>query len=296
MKSRKQNAGNMDLPFEEEQSAPPARSPRRAPRVRRWGSVYRYGFAGVLGILLIVAGVFTFQRAEQFLISDPRFLISDNDEENSNLKIRGIAYASAEQISQVFSQDVGRSLYLLPLAERRRQLLTVDWVKDASISKLWPNRVLVQITERRPVAFVELPSRARGKPSQFALIDADGIILRPQKAAKFALPVLTGVRFEEEPASRRDKVRLMLRMLEELGPLAGKISEIDVGEPANVKVTEEAENRAIVLLLGDRNFSARMQTFLGHYDEIHRTRPDATVLDLRVEDRITAVNGSARSL
>ena len=38
----------------------------------------------------------------------------------------------------------------MPLAERRRRLLAIDWVEDASVSRLWPNRVLVRITERKP--------------------------------------------------------------------------------------------------------------------------------------------------
>ncbi len=42
------------------------------------------------------------------------------------------------------------------LGERRRRLLAVDWVKDASVSRRWPNRVSVNVIERRPVAFAQI--------------------------------------------------------------------------------------------------------------------------------------------
>ena len=44
-----------------------------------------------------------------------------------------------------------------PLEERRRRLLAIDWVEDASVSRIWPNRLVVRIHERKPVAFVNLP-------------------------------------------------------------------------------------------------------------------------------------------
>ena len=77
----------------------------------------------------------------------------------------------------------GRSVYLLPLTDRQEALRSVDWVKDASIARLWPNRVLVSVEERKPVAFLTLG------PSRFALIDDEGVIL-PPAPDRFTLPVI----------------------------------------------------------------------------------------------------------
>ena len=75
------------------------------------------------------------------------------------LEIAGAAHASRAQIEAVFADDSGRSVYLLPLSDRRETLRTVDWVKDASIARLWPNRVMVSVAERKPVAFIALAPR-----------------------------------------------------------------------------------------------------------------------------------------
>ena len=204
------------------------------------------------------------------------------------IQLQGAAHASRRTIESVFADDLGRSVYLLPLADRRATLRTVDWVKDASVARVWPNRVMVRLTERRPVAFVTLA------PSRFGLIDEDGVIL-PPAADRFHLPVLRGVRASAPIADRRDRVQRMQRVLRELGDNAGKIAEVDVSDRDNLKVTQPYEGRMVTLLLGDQDFGVRYQNFVSHYGEIKQKLPGATTLDLRLEDRITVVdeNGGA---
>jgi cell division protein FtsQ len=240
----------------------------------------------VMGVTLILAlSLYGFHRVEQFLIRDSRFAMGgpDGSAEASTLDIQGAEHASRRVIETVFAEDMGRSVYLLPLADRRATLQTVDWVKDASVARFWPNRVVVRVTERQPVAFLTLG------PSRFGLIDADGIIL-PQSPGRFHLPVLTGVHPRDSLPERRARVQRMLRLLHDLGGLADKVAEIDVSDRDNLKVTQPYEGRMITLLVGDQDFGARYQNFVSHYGEIKQKLPGATTLDLRLEDRITVVN------
>ena len=233
----------------------------------------------------LVAAFYLFHRVEQFLISDPHFALDgpEGSPETPTLEIAGAEHASRRKIENVFSADAGRSVYLLPLTDRRAELREVDWVKDASIARLWPNRVIVSVSERKPVAFLTLGS------SRFALIDEDGVIL-PLAPDRFMLPVLNGVRAADSPAKRRDLVRRMLRLTRALGTeLAARISEIDVSDRDNLKVTESDDGHALTLLLGDHDFAVRYQNFVRNYPEIQRRLPGAATLDLRLEDRITAV-------
>jgi cell division protein FtsQ len=249
-------------------------------------------FLGVAAVA--TAGLVAFQRLEHFLITDPRFVLKpppEYGEESPDLRLEGLRHTARNRVTSVFSQDFGRSVYLMPLAERRRSLLRIDWVKEASISRVWPNQARVRIVERRPVAFLQLAGGS-GAPVEFALIDQEGAILQPQAPARFALPVLTGVRREDSETLRKDRVHRMLRLVEDLGPLADKISEIDVTDPENLKVTMPLENQALVLILGNRHFQSRLQGFLNHYPDIRKRLPSAATFDLRLEDRITAVEGT----
>ena len=174
---------------------------------------------GVVALtIVLVISLFGWHQLEQFLIHDSRFAVNgpDGAEDASVIQIQGAQHASRRAIEGAFADDLGRSLYLLPLEGRRATLRTVDWVKDATVMRLWPNRVLVRVAERKPVAFVTLGSR-------FGLIDEDGVIL-PPATDRFHVPVLQGVSARDSLGDRRDRVQRMLRLLRALGNKADKIA------------------------------------------------------------------------
>ena len=256
----------------------------------RWG---RFTFWLIAGMLLMVSTLFAWHRTEEFLIKDSRFRMVEADDfigQIPNLTVEGIHYASASQIRHVFAKDFGRSLYLVPIEKRRQELLEIDWVEDATISKVWPDTVRVDIRERQPVAFVRLPPARSGDGlSRFALIDKDGFILRPRVAAQFTFPVIAGISEAEPIEARRARVHRALGMLRDVGSLAGQISEVDVSDPNNLVVAEHVASGVVNLIIGDENYAQRLRNFLANYQEIREKRPDATMLDLRVDGAITAV-------
>jgi len=243
----------------------------------------------VAGLVLMATAIYAWHGAEEFLIQDNRFRLTEPDDfagQSPNLIVEGIHYASASQIRHVFAEDFGRSLYLVPIEKRRQQLLAIDWVEDTAVSKIWPNTLKVRVHERVPVAFVRLRPNRRDGMSQLALIDEDGYILRPRVAARFTLPVIAGIRESEPLDHRRARVHRVLSMLKELGPLAEQISEVNVAE--------HVDNDVVNLMLGDENYTDRLQNFLVNYAEIKARRPDAKTLDLRIDGAITTVGEEQR--
>lgn len=254
----------------------------------------------VTAILLGVAGLgvgamLGFGKLEQQLIRDPRFVFAgpaDYGEESANLTIRGRRNSSKEAVNAVFQRDFGRSLYLFPVSERRRNLLAVPWVKDARVMRIWPDHVEADLVERVPVAFVQVFG-APGQPARYSMIDEEGVLLESQSAAQFRLPVVVGLPVEAELAVRRDRIHRAQRLIKELGPLMERVSEIDVSEPDNLKISTGMEQRVIVLGLGNQHFRVRFNGFINHYPKIRDRLPNASTFDLRLEDRITAVGGTS---
>ena len=246
------------------------------------------GIALAVGVALS-GGIYASERFAQFLIRDTRFFLpgpADYGLESPNVEVHGIRYASRQQVLRLFEQDYGRSLYLFPLAARRSELLRVRWVHDVSIARTWPNRIVVQVTERKPAAFIKLPAEAM---LRWALIDDEGVILDAPAKSAFQLPVLAGVMGGQSQEKRGVRVRRMQRLMKELGPMGDNVSEVDASDLDDLKITEQAGGSAVTLMLGDRNFSARLKNFLDHYPEIHRNMPQATAFDLRLDDRITGM-------
>lgn len=249
----------------------------------------RWSINRVLGLLLqisaliflAVAGAGFASEAEQFLVTDRRFRLHHSaapNKQQAGFRVQGAFYTPEERIAEVFERDFGRSLYLLPLAERRRQLLALPWVKEAAVRRTWPGQLAVDVTERVPVAF--LPP---------GLVDDQGVFLQAERPVKLRLPVLAGIEPDASEEVRRERVRLFLRVREDLGPLMNDISEMDVEDEQNVRVTQQFGPRAPVLLLGSRNFRQRLTRFLENRTEILSRLPDARALDLRLRDRITGV-------
>jgi cell division protein FtsQ len=252
----------------------------------------RYGGIAIAAGLVLSSCIYASESFERFLIRDPRFFLPgppDYGLESPNLELHGVKYASRWQILRFFDPDYGRSLYLLPLAARRKSLLGVRWVHDASVARIWPNRVIVQVAERKPAAFIKLPAESMVR---WALIDDEGVILDPPARASFQLPVLAGVMAGESQEKRGIRVRRMKRLMKDLGPLASNVSEVDVTDLDDLKITEQASGGAVLLMLGDHNFSSRLRNFLDHYPDIHRKMPQATSFDLRLDDRITGLESS----
>ncbi len=245
----------------------------------RWQLWLTLGAAGVV----FVSSAYAAMKVHDFVLSDAQFRLERYQKDS--LSIEGVHYASRTKVEHVFAPDFERSIFAAPLAERRRRLLAVDWVEDASISRVWPDRLAVRVRERVPVAFVYFRAGV-------LLIDAHGVLLEPPAqeggVARFSFPVLSGVREEESEQEREQRVRAMLRVQEDLGYMAKDVSEVNAADLENLRVITKVNGRAIELILGDSNFGSRYQNFLRHYPEIQKQSPEVKIFDLRLDDRITA--------
>ena len=128
------------------------------------------------------------------------------------------------------------------------------WVRDASVARVWPNRVMVRVQERTPVAFVRLDA------SRFGLIDDDGVILPP---ATDRLASGAGRRQASDPvAKRRERRAAHAAPDRDLGDATANISEIDVSDRDNLKVTAALRRPLGHLAAGRSQFRSALPEFL----------------------------------
>ena len=217
-------------------------------------------------------------KVRDYAVVSPSFTLSR--ERPGAFGVEGLHYAARSKVMRVFDGDFNRSIFSVPLDERRRRLLAIDWVEDASVSRIWPDRLIVRIRERRPVAFVSFSSGV-------LLIDAHGVLLDPPAQSRFSFPVLSGIREDRDEAQRAGSVQTLLRLQKELGSRSVDISEVNTADPDDVRVVARVDNRTVELLMGDSSFDARYRTFLGHFAEIRKKSPEGKTFDLRLDDRIT---------
>ena len=252
-----------------------ARESKKTENVSRWRL-----WLGIAALLAVgVSTALAARKVQQYVTSDPQFTLSRY--QKGALTVEGLNYTPRSKVQHLFNTDFDRSVFSVPLEERRRRLLAIDWVEDASVSRVWPDHLVVRIRERRPIAFVPIGPTV-------VLIDAHGILLDQPPQSQFAFPVLRGIREEETEVQRQDHVRSFLAVQEDMGYLAKDISEMNVSDPDNIRIVAQVERRTVELLLGDANFGRRYQNFLKHFPDIQRQSPGVKTFDLRLDDRITA--------
>jgi hypothetical protein len=81
----------------------------------------------------------------------------------------------------------------------------------------------------------------------------------------------------------------MKQIIGELGSLAAGVSEYNLVDPTVVRMVYVADGTAVTLIAGKDEFAKKVRRFLDHYQEIRRRAPAVLTLDLRLPDRITAV-------
>jgi len=87
----------------------------------RWQLWTNIGISCVLLVLIIMAG----RKVRHYVTKDPQFTLATPDERTPGLSMQGLVYTSRSRVLDTFEADFGRSIFLVPLPERRRRLLAV---------------------------------------------------------------------------------------------------------------------------------------------------------------------------
>src|SRR6266699_2723869 len=129
-------------------------------------------FSGVVAVIAAFYGT-------QFLLYSPSMLLLKPDQ----IEVNGNRIVSREAVLQQFVHDRNRSVLRVPLEARRSQLEQIPWVESASVQRILPNRLRIELTERTPVAFAR-------NGGELALIDVHGVILDRPRGEDLHFPVV----------------------------------------------------------------------------------------------------------
>ncbi len=202
------------------------------------------------------------------------------------LKVEGLESRDESEVRAVFEADKGRSLAMLDIVERRQQLLAIQWVRAAWVSKVWPDGVRVVVRERTPVALVPIAGA-----HEVRMIDADGVLLTYSSAGSDGLPVLTGIDAEMDLGARQDRVGLFMAVMDacSVQRFSERISEVNVADLANAVVLAKHEGRLVQLELGHEHLRHRVEMFLTGVDSWQSALGPVKAVNLRLKGQIPVV-------
>ena len=250
-------------------------------RARRWAprlAQIPQG-AGVAGSLLLLGATLSYGAIVGGHVAAVTDWLRGARDNAANALGFGIAAVSVSGGSQVGREQAltlagvtGRSSLLFFDAEAARARLLADpWIADAAILKLYPDRLLITITERRAFALWQ-------RNGQVNVIADDGTVLQPFVEDRYrGLPLVVG-----SGAERRAK---------DFIGLLDRYPEIRSALRASVLVAERRWNLRLVngmdVRLPDSDLQAAFDRLVKLDHDKKVLSRDITSIDLRLPDRVT---------
>jgi cell division protein FtsQ len=160
-------------------------------------------------------------------------------------------------------------------------------VERATVMRLLPDQLRVQIVERKPVAFVR-------EDQQIELVDASGVLLTmpPTTMAQhhYSFPVVTGIDPRDPAASRAARMAVYQRLMSELDANgqhnSDQISEIDLTDPEDARVMMPEQGTDILAHFGEDHFLERFERYKAHIAEWRQQYSKLAAVDLRYDQQV----------
>ncbi len=240
--------------------------------------------AGAAGVTMtIVAG--------RFLLYSPQMLLLKSDQ----IELLGNHIVSREAVLQPFARDRNRSVLRIPLDARRSQLEQLPWVESASLQRILPNRIRVELTERTPVAFLR-------NGNELALIDAHGVILDRPEGEDLHFPVITGLSDSMPREEREKRMQTYQEFLRDADLVrsgsSDRISEVDLSNAKDLRVvltglTSANDSQAVTIHFGYSDFTGKYRMLVENFAQWQANAGRVQSIDLQYSRQVVVNSDSS---
>src|SRR5690242_6398243 len=247
------------LDLDAEKESPFLRAQKRVPARR--GPLPKKTAARLLWALLAIAiaCVFAMSAAALYHYGQHswRFGLNSSDD----IEMAGLSNVTRSQVMEVMGADIGRNVFFISLDQRQKQLEQIPWVESASVMRFAPNRLKIQIQERTPIAFAQVGSKIQ-------LIDSSGVLMDLSTKKKYSFPVIVGMNSGEPLSTRAPRMKIYNELVGQLDSGGAHhsqdLSEVDLSDPEDVKVTTNDPDGEVLVHLGSANYLDRFKVYVAH--------------------------------
>ncbi len=255
---------------------PATRTPRRRRAVPLWRTRSAFAAAALAGLALIGAGGWWLWSTGHVARWVERTMIAaigataDMGFAVGEVLVTGRRETARADLLAAVGLERGDPILAFDPAAAKRRVEALPWVRTASVERLLPDRVVVRVVERRPMALWQHQGR-------FAVIDFEGGVILRDRVQRFAgLPVVVG---EDAPDHAADLLEILatqpqlMERVEAAVRVGGRRWNLRLKGGVDVRLPEADP--------------AAAWTMLGEYQRSHGVlERDVRVLDLRLPDRL----------
>ena len=184
------------------------------------------------------------------LLGDPYFRVRE-------VEVEGGQKVTKETLLSLAAVEGMPNLFSVNLKEVVRGLESHPWIDQVRVRKVFPNKILIQIEEKKPMAIIQL--------EELYYIDIKGEIFSPvRNRDEYNYPYLTGLTrqgLEKDPAEAKGlimKALELLRMIDQEKVLPLKeISEIHMEKTFGIQCFTKTEG--VEVKMGWENFGEKLR-------------------------------------
>jgi len=233
-------------------------------RRKKFGGKNLSRYRTIFNVVLISAGCGAVTYvAGNFLLHSPKVLLLKPEQ----VEVTGNHIVSREAVLAPFYKDRGHSVLRIPLDTRRADVEKISWVQSASVQRILPNRIRIDVSERTPVAFVR-------NGSEIALIDEFGKMLDRPRGEDFHFPIVTGLADTMADADRQKRVQTFQEFLRDADLVrpgsSDHVSEVDLGNPRDLRVVMAGipgvnAAQAVTVHFGGNEFTGKYRMLVDNF-------------------------------
>ena len=247
---------------------------------RSWPFYRRVLFLGVVGIASVSAA----WTAGRFLLYGQQMLLIRPEQ----IEVNGNQIVNREAVLQQFVRDRGRSVLRVPLDARRSALEEISWVEFATVQRILPNRLRVDLTERTPIAFLR-------NGSELALIDVHGVILDRPRGEDLQFPIVTGLSENMPREERGKRMQAYQEFMTDIDLVrsgsSDRVSEVDLANPKDLRavmtgIASAIDPQAVTIHFGIGDFTGKYRMVVENFTQWQASNGRVHSIDLQYAKQV----------
>jgi len=240
-------------------------------------------WVGIIIFVLIPVGFGGYGLAV-YLLNSPRFQLASP----ADVMVEGNHYVSKQEILNALgvpstNSQTGNDVFKISLKERENQIESIPWILSATVVRSYPHDLAVYVTERKPVAFVDVGG-------QIKVVDQHGVLLDTPDKSHFDFPIIKGLSFQGSAADREARINLYQEFMKEASQKISSsgwiVSEVDLSDASNLKALLVQGGQTLLVYFGHDDFLSRYENFLAVFPQLRKTNARIDSVDLRFRNQV----------
>ncbi|HKW29483.1 MAG TPA: FtsQ-type POTRA domain-containing protein [Verrucomicrobiae bacterium] len=246
-----------------------------------------------------VFGLYLFWRAGEWTLD--KFVYENSEFAIRRVDVQTDGVIAPDKLRRWSGVRPGDNLMALDLAAVKRNLELVSTVGSVSVERVLPSTLRIRVTERQPVAQVDVPRAGAASGIEVAVfqLDADGYVMQPLDPRlcviplaqiRDRLPVIVGLNTYQLQPGQRVESPQVLAALQLIGTfnrsvMTGLVNlrRIDVSSPGVVLATTEQGSE---ITFGLDNLDQQLRRWREIYDFGQRMNRAIAALNLAVSNNV----------